>query len=184
MKPTKLRTFHSYVKALLPSIITLGLGLASNPAKAQLFRKDSLQFLHIMKPYILPCSSMFVSGILDGTIETINYHYFTGFKQVFPGANDQFWNPAVSWTNKYKNHNSALGPKFPGSTTVFVFTTDAYHALRTARNVIDFGTISFYINRNCSNNHKTKLRKYLIDALILAVSHAIGFTAAYSVLFR
>ncbi len=172
------------IKAVLKSYLLLIMLSALHSAKAQTPARDTSRFLHIIKPYILPCSSMFVSGLLDGTIETINYHYYNGFKLVFPKANDQFWNPAVSWTNKYKDHNAALGPKFPGSTTAFVFTTDAYHALRTARNFIDFGTITYYINRSCNQTRKPPFRKYLLDALIIAASHALGFTAAYSVIFR
>ena len=31
------------------------------------------------------------------------------------------------WHNKYEGGIPAQGPDFPGSTTVFVFVTDAYH---------------------------------------------------------
>jgi len=54
------------------------------------------------KDYLIIGSSSFVSGMLDGTIESISYHYDNGFKKRFSKVNDQFWNPAISWTNKYK----------------------------------------------------------------------------------
>jgi len=42
----------------------------------------------------------------------------------------QWWNPDISWQNKYKYGDHASGPKFWGSTTIFVAITDASHMLR------------------------------------------------------
>ena len=39
-----------------------------------------------------------------------------------------FWDARDSWRLKYKNGEPALGARFPGSTTVFVALTDAWHA--------------------------------------------------------
>lgn len=80
--------------------------------------------------------------MLDGTIETISYHYETGFQSRFSNINNQFWNPTLSWKNKYKDGNPALGPKFMGSTTIFASTTDAYHLLRTTKRTIRWWDIS------------------------------------------
>jgi hypothetical protein len=137
-----------------------------------------------LKQYIFPGSAMLLTGMLDGTIETISYHYEDGFKRVFPHANDQYWNPAISWTNKYKNGNAALGPKFPGSTNAFVGLTDAYHGLRTCKNAIYAGTLTFYIDRIRCSGEKVKLRKVLLDALVLSVIRNVGFTTTYSLLFK
>lgn len=38
------------------------------------------------------------------------------------------WAGPDSWRYKYKQNDPALGPAFPGSTTVFVFLTDCWHA--------------------------------------------------------
>lgn len=150
-----------------------------------LLRKMQLNLHKInLKPYILPGSTMFVSGLLDGTIESIKFHYYSGFKARFIHANDHFWNPDVSWTNKYKNGNPADGPKFFGSTNALVCTTDAYHGLRTAKNLINTFTVVFYINRVRSESKKIKIRKILLDALILTTIRNIGFTATYSVIFK
>jgi hypothetical protein len=37
------------------------------------------------------------------------------------------WNPVVSWRNKWKNGDPRQGERFLGSSTVFVFLTDAWH---------------------------------------------------------
>lgn len=38
-----------------------------------------------------------------------------------------WWNKETSWMNKWKLGDPELGPKFWGSTTVFVFLTDGWH---------------------------------------------------------
>ncbi|MGZ4034861.1 MAG: hypothetical protein ACXVPU_02555 [Bacteroidia bacterium] len=171
-------------------------GIFAQPIYAQLYNKqDSL--IHVkadhskinlrkmnLKQYILPGSTMFISGLLDGTVESIKFHYESGFKPRFKQANDQFWNPDISWTNKYKNGCPADGPKFYGSTNALVFTTDAYHSLRTAKNLINTLTIAFYIDHAKSGTHKTTLKKVLLDALVLTTIRNIGFTTTYSILFR
>lgn len=149
--------------------------LNSNPSK---HRKINL------KQYVIPASTMFISGLLDGTIEAIKFHYYSGFKRRFKNANDQFWNPDMSWTNKYKNGNPDDGPKFFESTNSLVFTTDAYHGLRTAKNLVNTFTITFYINRARKDLRKMKFKKVLLDALILTTIRNIGFTTTYSILFK
>jgi len=38
-----------------------------------------------------------------------------------------WFNPKISWKNKYKNNDPKQGAKFFGSTTFLVWTTDAWH---------------------------------------------------------
>jgi len=181
-----MKTSTKKLSLLLAAVIT-ALSLLSNTANAQ---KDStnikLAFIQNLnlKQYILPGATMFLSGALDGTIESISFHYCDGFKRALPHVNDQFWNPAISWTNKYKNGNQACGPKYIGSTTIFVAPTDAYHALRTARNFVNSFTVAFYINRSCHETKKMTFKKFITDALVLAAIRDIGFSATYSVLFK
>lgn len=137
-----------------------------------------------IKRLIFPSVAMMLSGMLDGTVETISYHYYNGFKIVFPHANDQYWNPAQSWTNKYKDGNAALGPKFMGSTGTFVCFTDAYHALRTARNYVNTFTIAFYLDKQKQSSVKMKLTRILEDALIIAAARNLGFYSTYGLLFK
>lgn len=139
-----------------------------------------------LKYYLLAGSSVFVSGILDGTIETINYHYESGFKPRFPNANDQFWNPAVSWKNKYKNGDPALGPKFTGSTTIFACTTDAYHMLRTTKRTLDGGTLVYALNKSCTEkvSNKKKWKNIAKDFVILTAIRCAGFHLTYTYIFK
>lgn len=138
------------------------------------------------KDYLVSGSSVFVSGMLDGTIEAISYHYENGFKARFPNANDQFWNPAVSWKNKYKNGDCTQGPKFAGSTTVLVATTDAYHMLRTAKRTLDGFTLVSYVNssRERKMSRNKRIKTVIKDFLILTAIRSAGFHLTYSVIFK
>jgi hypothetical protein len=65
------------------------------------------------------------SGIFEAIMDKIQFHYN---KSIFP-KNSLFWNPELSWKNKYKDDLKT--PKFFGSTTFFVIFTDAWHLLKS-----------------------------------------------------
>jgi hypothetical protein len=170
-----MKTFIRYTKnRILFTILVLVLSLHYS-ASAQRKWKD----------YLVTGSSMLVSGMLDGTIESISYHYDNGFKNRFPKINNQFWDPSISWKNKYKDGNSQLGPKFTGSTNMFVCTTDAYHMLRTSKRSIDTFTLAYYVNKSCSekNSNRKKWKRVATDFLVLTAIRCVGFNLTYAVLF-
>lgn len=110
----------------------------------------------IMKKDIAPICLMAASGALDGFAETLKFHY-----DRVDGLNDDFWNPAISWKNKYKHGNPAEGEAFTGSTTVFVGVTDGYHLTRTLRNCCMITGITLKIG------DKQKWYYYVLEAVIL-----------------
>jgi hypothetical protein len=181
MKTTK----HTRHIILLTVILFFVLGISFTKAQLQssLYKESAHHGINIKK-YVVPGSAMFLSGLIDGTLESIKFHYCNGFKARFKNANDQFWNPDISWTNKYKNANPSDGEKFRGSTTALVCTTDAYHGLRTAKNLINTFTVVFYLNRSRNESRKTTWKKILTEALVLTTLRNIGFTATYSGLFK
>jgi hypothetical protein len=61
-----------------------------------------------------------------GFNETLLFNYKI-FEKTFPGANKQWFDPKVSWRNKYEGGNPDNGPKFFLSTSAFVMFTDQYH---------------------------------------------------------
>ena len=67
---------------------------------------------------------IFIAGISKAIIDTLNFHYSVS---IFKNLNAQFWSPELSLRNKYKNGIKKRGPKFFGSTTFLVWTTDAWH---------------------------------------------------------
>ena len=55
-------------------------------------------------------------------------------RSIFKNMNAQYWNPAKSWRNKYKNKMAYQGSAFPGSTTTLSFVTDAWHLFQFLSN--------------------------------------------------
>ena len=57
-------------------------------------------------------------------MDKLQFHYS---KSIFKNLEPQWWNPKLSHINKYRNGLKENGPKFLGSTTIFVWVTDAWH---------------------------------------------------------
>lgn len=64
-----------------------------------------------------------LAAICKAIRDTIDFHYDDSL--FVKCKNQQWWNPAISWKNKYKEDLKT--PKFFGSTTFLVYTTDAWH---------------------------------------------------------
>ena len=75
------------------------------------------------------------AGLSEAVMDTLQFHFY---KSPFAKYNNQFWNPQLSWRNKYKKGDPSLGPKFPGSTTIFVSLTDGWHLFKLLRNLFLF----------------------------------------------
>lgn len=70
-------------------------------------------------------------GAFEAVMDTLQFKFHTS---VFKDLNQVFWNPEVSWQNKWKDGCPKFGPKFWGSTTWFVFVTDGWHLMKWCRN--------------------------------------------------
>lgn len=65
--------------------------------------------------------------------------------RVMPGSRfyqHPWWDPDLSWSNKYKNNDPKQGEKFPGSTTLFVAVTDGWHFIKFLRDVFTSATLA------------------------------------------
>lgn len=83
--------------------------------------------------FALLCGAYAFNGVMD----TLQFHYDTS---IFPRAKDetflwgdrQYWDPDLSWENKYKDWPLDPRPAFPGATTWLVGLTDGWHLAQTA----------------------------------------------------
>ncbi len=132
--------------------------------------------IKLNKPQVTIPFALF-AGVCDGFAQTLYSHYYT-FEKAFPSANDQYWNPHESWKNKYLNCDTFQGEKFPGSTTIFVFSTDAFHLLRTLNkvNLVTLGALEF--------SAKREFWEYVVDIVIYSAIYSAGFTLTYDVIFK
>ncbi len=79
-----------------------------------------------------------ISGISESIMDKLQFHWSKTIFAINPNRyNAKFWNPELSWVNKYKD-TETLKPKFLGSTTIFVFTTDAWHLFKFIKNTSIF----------------------------------------------
>ena len=116
------------------------------------------------QPKPLPLATYFIAGVADGIGDNLQYHY---------DGNHHYWQPEISWRNKYKNGDPAQGRKFPGSTTWLVWTTDGWHLMKMIRNTTTVATIVL------SFGERKKWYYYLMDAAILQVVNRVGFAVGY-----
>lgn len=83
----------------------------------------------------------FISGLCEAVMDKIQFHYdstiFKNFK------NQLFWDPRISWRNKYKNGDPLEGEKFFLSKSLFVGFTDAWHLFKLLRTFFIFAGIYF-----------------------------------------
>lgn len=89
---------------------------------------------------IIICSLLFLSGICEGMVEALRFRY-QSVKRLL-NTSDRFWNPAISWKNKYKNGDPAQGAKFLFSTNALVWLTDGYHLMNFVSNCLLFAAFA------------------------------------------
>lgn len=126
---------------------------------------------------IFAASTAFFAGSFEGTAETLKWHY-DEFETALPESDPEYWNPEISWKNKYDDGTHESGPKFFGSTTFLAWTTDGYHLMRTSRNVM-FGATLFLSPRNDFD-----WRNMIVRVLAYSLAYQSGFHLTYSVIFR
>jgi hypothetical protein len=71
-----------------------------------------------------------VLAVLNGVMD-MNFNMYGG--SIFSDEkrfNPQFWNPGISWQNKWKNGDHAQGEKFFGSSTFLSPLTDSWHLFK------------------------------------------------------
>lgn len=79
---------------------------------------------------ILFISLFAAAGFFDAIRDAIAHNFnATRFADMRPGFWRDYFNPAVSWRNKWRA-GSYSEERFWGSSTVFVFITDAWHACK------------------------------------------------------
>jgi hypothetical protein len=106
-----------------------------------------------------------IAAIANAICDKLQFHFSTS---IFPS--NTFWNPQVSWKNKWKNGDKSQGEKFFGSSTFLVFTTDAWHLFKMFMLVCISLAIVFY----------SPITKYkLLDALILHTLWGIIFELVF-----
>ncbi len=111
-----------------------------------------------------------LAAISEAIMDTLQFHYD---KSIFKSNPKQyFWNPLISWANKYKQDLKT--PRFIGSTSLFVFATDAWHLfkfIRTSTIFISIGLIALITD---------KLLMVAFYVIVLRIVFGICFTCCFN----
>jgi hypothetical protein len=68
-----------------------------------------------------------IMAICNAVMDKLQFHFGVS---IWKDKNPLFWNPQLSWRNKWKNGDPEQGEKFPGSSSIFVSLTDAWHLFK------------------------------------------------------
>jgi len=122
---------------------------------------------------ILTGSLVLVGGAAKGFNETLQFNYKI-FEKTFPGVNKQWFDPKVSWRNKYEGGNPDNGAKFFLSTSAFVMFTDQYHLNNFIQKTAIMSALVIKIGAP-----KQPFRYYVYDLLWYTLCYQVGFAATY-----
>lgn len=69
-----------------------------------------------------------IASISKSIMDTVNFKFKDSiFSKIKSEKLKNWFNQTDSWKNKYKDRDPSKGPAFIGSTTIFVWITDAWH---------------------------------------------------------
>lgn len=80
---------------------------------------------------ILTMLCWILAAVCNAVMDVLAFKYKYS---IFSSRDQYYWNPSISWRNKYKDRKISNGPAFFGSTTFLVFTTDAWHLFQFLSN--------------------------------------------------
>ena len=118
---------------------------------------------------------LLTAGMAKGFNEALQYKY-NGFEAIFPHADDQWFYPTFSYTNKYKDNDPSKGPKFPLSTSLLVMFTDQYHLNNFIQKSALTAALVFKIGEG-----KKPFRHYVMDILYYSACYLAGFQKRASI---
>ena len=129
-----------------------------------------------MVSFIIGIFIIIISGISKAVMDKIQFHYHKSiFKDVLK-YNQQFWNPLLSWENKYKE-GSVVEPKFMGSTTIFVFLTDAWHSFQMIL------TLSMFVSVAITSYNCEGPLELIIKVIVLRCFFGLSFEVFFKRIF-
>lgn len=69
-----------------------------------------------------------LAALCNAVMDVLQFHFHLS---VFKYFNAQYWNPEISWMNKYVNNNPLMGLKKIMGITIPAVLTDAWHLFKS-----------------------------------------------------
>lgn len=114
--------------------------------------------------------TILIAAFSKAVMDVLNFHY--GESLFVKAKNKFFWDPLLSHLNKYKNGDPTQGPRFFGSTTFFVWTTDAWHLFQMINSL--FYTVAVTLGY---------VKFGILGVIIVWVSTKLWFELSYRMLY-
>ncbi len=112
-----------------------------------------------------------LAAISNAIMDVISFHFGTS---VFSKLNAQFWNPELSWKNKYVNNDPLQGRrKLIFGINTLVQLSDSWHFFKASMLIFIIAAIAFY----------TPVVKYY-DFLLIGTLYNITFSFFYNTILR
>lgn len=118
------------------------------------------------KQRIPSASLVFAAGGFEGIMDHLQFHY---------DRPDPFWNPDISWKNKYRGGDPANGRTFAGKYAVW--TTDGWHLMKAGRN----STLAVAIVLHPKEKGR-KWWSYALEAIGYWAVNRAGFNVTYNLI--
>ena len=108
-----------------------------------------------------------MNAICDKLVHHWDKSIFKGYK------NERFWNPEISWKNKWKDGDPKNGEAFPFSSGIMVWVTDAWHLFKSIGLGFQILAIVFYFS---IFSYFPEINIYFVYKIIieLAIYHTLG----------
>lgn len=117
-----------------------------------------------VREHVAPGILVFAAGCFEGVMDGLQFYY---------DKPNQFWNPDISWKNKYKGGDPANGKTFAGK--YFVAATDGWHLMKFGRNATLFTAFTIKLGE------KKKWYMYLAEGAGYWIVNRAGFNLAYKI---
>ncbi|RTL05510.1 hypothetical protein EKK58_07615 [Candidatus Dependentiae bacterium] len=120
----------------------------------------------------------FMGGVASGYHE-VTLHHYPKFKAIHPYANDEYFNPELSWVRKYKDWPLNTDARYFGSKDILVWTTDFYHLTNTIDR-ISFLSATLVV----TIGEKKPWWHYAINVGSTLLARRIGFGLVYDYIYK
>jgi hypothetical protein len=161
---------------ILVGLLVMGNTYAQKPVK---------RYLNHAKENWGSYALVFTSGTANGTMDVLQFKYQ---KSVFPsesdekflGLSEKWWNPDLSWQNKYKDWPADQRAAWPGAKTWSVWATDGWHASKTLS--LKTGQIAVVVYKPPPK--KSEWWFYVLDAVAYSILFSSGWHLSNELLIR
>jgi hypothetical protein len=137
-------------------------------------KKTTHQMNELILIFIIACIA--ISSFFESEMDILTHDYQRSLAVRF-GWSYYFWNPTISWRNKWKNGNKEDGEDYWGSSTFFVWRTDGWHLCKFLRN--RFFSLALTVAVYQDFTHKG-FWVFVITYVVLGVAQSLFFELFYS----